>query len=106
MKIIVLGEAGSGEGEIEQLLHDDAVHVCAAILVLSDSGHKDVHELAVCTGRSRERHLYTSVGHQVSFYVTNSESDSSMAAEDGTWHAAHYYPRFVVVFDGTIRYLS
>ena len=54
---------------------DDDDHVtCSTTVIVGDSSARKTHELALCVpGRSRVRHLYTSVGHQVSLYVANSD---------------------------------
>jgi hypothetical protein len=86
--------------------------ICAAVFVVGDSSVRDTQELPVCApGRSRVRHLYTSIGHQVSLYMTvNVEDDLQhhQAAVDDESHspAATLMPtfaRFMINYEGNRR---
>ena len=88
MKIIVLGSENSLPSS-----YDDII-LCSSLFVISDvtSGITDV---AVCAGRMRERHLYTSTGSQITMYIS-SEKDHDSTIPD------HGHPRFLLSYEGSI----
>jgi hypothetical protein len=83
--------------------------VCSAMFVVGDSSVRDTQELPVCApGRSRVRHLYTSIGHQVSLYMTVNMEDElqhHQATADDESHSPAVarmpmYARFMINYEG------
>ena len=81
---------------------------CSAVFIVGDSSVRTTAEIAVCTpGRSRVRHLYTSVGHQVSLYMTDGGDDDQHQQHnhDDEHHLPDVtrtspYARFMISYEG------
>lgn len=90
MKIIILGD------EDAQPAGNDDIGLCSTLFVINDviSG---ITEVAVCAGRSRERHLYTSVGNHVTLYMSR-----DLLTDHGQIDRVLEYPRFILSYEGSI----
>jgi len=90
LKIIVLSDE-----DTKPTSHEDAI-LCSSIFVVIDV-ITGITELAVCSGRARERHLYTSSGSQITLHMSRDQMSDRGLVDHGM-----EFPRFLISYEGEI----
>lgn len=88
LKIILLHNENATPVKAEEAVS------CSSVFVIRDNFAVGTKELGICGGKSRERHLFTSAGHEVVLFLSRGVSRDFRLIEQRD------YPRFIVNYEG------
>lgn len=80
---------------------EEATFVCSATFVLQERDSA-VKKYGVCAGKSRERHLYTSVGNEITLYISRDQTDNDDQLMQTT---DKDHPKFVISYEGLSSFI-
>lgn len=86
--------AGMGEGDGDE---EEGTFVCSATFVLQERD-APVKKYGVCAGKSRERHLYTSAGNEITLHISRDQTTNKEDQLLETTDRDH--PKFVISYEG------